>query len=127
MRAVRGADTRPEMVVRRLVHRLGYRYRLHVRALPGSPDLVFPARRKVILVHGCFWHRHACKEGRSTPASRVDYWSEKFAKNVRRDYQNRRRLRKLGWQVLVVWECQTLSRGAERLHKRLSEFLGSGD
>lgn len=125
MRAVRGTDTKPEMTVRRLVHALGYRYRLHMRALPGAPDLAFASRKKVIFVHGCFWHRHACEAGRSTPASKVDYWQAKFAANQRRDRRHRRQLQALGWKVLVVWECQLGPRKLERLRARIERFLES--
>src|SRR5688572_19845135 len=107
MRAVKSRDTTPEMIVRRLVHGLGYRYRLECRDLPGQPDLVLPRLGKAIFVHGCFWHRDACEAGQSTPASRLDYWNAKFARNVLRDGRNLRKLRRLGWSVLVVWECQT--------------------
>lgn len=123
MRAVRGRDTKPEMAVRKIVHGLGFRYRLHVRALAGCPDLVFPALRKVIFVHGCFWHRHNCSNGRSMPASRVEYWQRKFDRNRERDRRARKALRKDGWEVMVVWECQ-LKRPL-RLTQRLKEFLGS--
>jgi len=121
MRAVRGADTAPEMIVRRLVHALGYRYRLHVRSLPGAPDLVFPGRGKVIFVHGCFWHRHRCRNGRSMPASRVAYWRAKFDRNKKRDQANRRRLKRSGWRVLVIWECQL--RDIETVEQRIVDFL----
>jgi len=121
MRAVRSTDTKPEMAVRRLVHGMGFRYRLHDRRLPGSPDLVFPSRRKAIFVHGCYWHRHACHEGRSTPASRVAYWQAKFARNRRRDARTRRQLARLGWRVLVVWECQV--RGLLALQRRIDAFM----
>ena len=125
MRAVRGADTKPEMIVRRLVHALGYRYRLHVRALPGAPDLVFPSRKKVIFVHGCFWHRHRCEAGRSMPASKVEYWQAKFAANQRRDRRHRRQLQILGWKVLVLWECQIGPRKLERLKQKIERFLAA--
>ena len=108
MSRVRGKDSKPEMVVRRLVHRMGYRYRLHRRDLPGTPDLVFPSRKKAIFVHGCFWHRHpdpACKLAR-LPKSRLDFWEPKLEGNRRRDRDNQARLSELGWDVLVVWECQ---------------------
>ena len=121
MRAVRGRDTTPERVVRKLVWSLGYRYRLHVGSLPGCPDLVFPSRRRVILVHGCFWHRHSCKDGRSMPASRVDYWQAKFERNRMRDRKSRRALTRLGWRVLVVWECQT--KKSASLEALLGSFL----
>jgi DNA mismatch endonuclease (patch repair protein) len=123
MRAVKSGDTTPELAVRRLVHGLGYRFRLHRRDLPCQPDLVFPRLGKVILVHGCFWHRHACEAGQSTPASRVDYWSAKFARNVARDRRNLRKLRRMGWSVLVVWECQTRAAKRDVLQARLERFL----
>lgn len=122
MSRVRSKDTRPELLVRRLVHRMGYRYRLHVRRLPGSPDLVFPARHTVILVHGCFWHRHNCALGNRMPKSRVSFWRGKLEGNKQRDAAQRRALRRLGWRVLVVWECQT--RNADPLGSRLLKFLG---
>src|SRR5205823_1342142 len=98
--------TRPELIVRRLTHRLGYRFKLHDARLPGRPDLVFSGLRKVIFVHGCFWHRHHCRRGRFTPRTNSTYWSEKFINNRRRDRTNCRRLKARGWSVLVVWECQ---------------------
>ena len=104
MALVRSKDTKPEMRVRRLVHGMGYRYRLHRAELPGKPDLVFPCRRKVIFVHGCFWHGHRCRLGR-TPKSSLDYWNMKIAYNRRRDRKNLRRLRSLHWQCLTLWEC----------------------
>ncbi|MCC6425860.1 MAG: DNA mismatch endonuclease Vsr [Phycisphaerales bacterium] len=123
MSRIRSKDTGPEMVVRRLVHAMGFRYRLHVRSLPGKPDLVFPAKHKAVLVHGCFWHSHRCKEGRRSPKSRVEYWGPKIARNADRDRQNQRRLRALGWSVLVVWECETLPSRLRRLSERLRRFL----
>ena len=120
MASVRQRDTKPEMIVRRIVHGLGYRYRLHCKDLPGSPDLVFPRLGKVIFVHGCFWHRHRCKKA-TTPSTRVAFWREKFDANKLRDKRNKRDLRKLGWDVLVIWECQTIR--TEWLAARLSEFL----
>jgi len=125
MSRIRGKDTSPEMIVRCLVHSLGYRYRLHIRQLPGCPDLVFPSRRKAILVHGCFWHRHACRKGRSIPGTRVRFWSEKLNKNHRRDHLVRSRLRRLGWRVLVVWECQLRPKKLPALVARLKRFLDS--
>lgn len=121
MRRVRSRDTRPEMVVRRIAHSLGARFRLHRRDLPGTPDLVFPARRKIILVHGCFWHRHeGCRAARM-PKARSDYWNAKLNRNVDRDRANQIALEELGWDVLVVWECETGDRDA--LRRRLEDFL----
>lgn len=111
------------MTVRRLAHSLGYRFRLHRRDLPGSPDLVFPGRRAVVFVHGCFWHRHGgCKKA-TTPKSREEFWQAKFDRNLRRDQQNVEELLRLGWRVLVVWECE--AKDAKRLEASLGAFLGS--
>lgn len=121
MRAVKGKDTTPELVVRRLTHALGYRYRLHGADLPGKPDLVFPGRRKVIFVHGCFWHWHNCRRGRRMPMSRTEYWSQKLGRNQRRDRRHRLALRRAGWQVLVIWECQL--KDANKLSRKIQEFL----
>lgn len=120
MAAVRQKDTEPEMVVRRLLHQLGYRYRLHVRDLPSAPDIVFRSRRKVILVHGCFWHRHACSRS-SMPATHVAYWQAKFERTIERDKSSIQSLRANGWEVLVVWECQT--RHLKTLQEQLVRFL----
>src|SRR5579862_1905112 len=121
MSRIRSKDTKPELVVRRLVHQLGFRYRLHVQDLPGSPDLVFASRGKIIFVHGCFWHRHGkCKNTR-WPKSKLDFWRPKLEQNERRDRINKRRLNRLGWKVLVVWECQLSNRPA--LTARLRTFL----
>ncbi len=121
MSAIRGAHTKPEMIVRSLAHRLGYRFRLHRRDLPGKPDLVFPAQRKVIFVHGCFWHMHDCKYGRVTPATNAEFWRNKRMSNVERDGRHLKSLRQDGWRVLVVWECET--REPEKLAKKLDRFL----
>ena len=124
MQAVRGRDTKPEMVVRRLVHEMGYRYRLHRRDLPGSPDLVFGSRRKVIFVHGCFWHQHSDPECKiaHVPKSRRAYWQAKFDRNVARDQRQQAELLKAGWMVLVLWECE-IRNDPDRLRKLLRSFL----
>ena len=122
MAAVPRCDSKPEMVVRRLIHAMGYRYRLHVRDLSGSPDLVFPSLSRIIFVHGCFWHRHWCRKA-TTPATRKRFWIEKFEQNRARDRRNNRTLRRHGWSVLVVWECQTCR--PEWLEPRLAEFLAA--
>lgn len=122
MSRVKGKDTAPELFVRSLVHRLGYRFRLHRRDLPGAPDLVFVSRGKVIFVHGCFWHGHNCVRGDRQPKSNSDYWKRKIAKNKERDRSRRTQLRDLGWDVLVVWECQL--RDEEKLAQELIAFLG---
>ena len=121
MRAVKGKDTKPELRVRRMLHALGYRYRLHRRDLPGAPDLVFPGRKKVIFVHGCFWHGHDCKHGRNRPASNRSYWTPKLDRNVARDQSNQAKLRELGWAVMVLWECELADEAA--LKKRVVGFL----
>lgn len=121
MRAVKGADTAPELTVRRLAHRLGYRFRLHRRDLPGCPDLVFPARRKVVFVHGCFWHGHDCRRGARTPSANRDYWVNKIARNVERDSRSVGRLTQMGWSALTLWECQL--RDLVALERRLQTFL----
>src|SRR5689334_18177605 len=106
MQAVRSKDTAPELRVRRLVHSLGFRYRLHVRRLPGCPDLVFSGLRKAIFVHGCFWHGHRCRAGLNRPGSNQSYWTVKLDRNKSRDVRNRRLLRRDGWETLTIWECQ---------------------
>ena len=121
MSRIRARDTVPEKLVRQLVHRLGYRFRLHRRDLPGCPDIVLPRHRKIILVHGCFWHMHKCRYGRVVPKTNRDYWEPKRLGNVRRDRQNRRKLKSLGWEVLVVWECWTKDRS--KLEERIRRFL----
>ena len=106
MSRVRSRDTKPELLVRKLVHGLGYRYRLHRKDLPGKPDLVFGPRRKVILVHGCFWHGHTCPRGARQPKANADYWISKIARNVDRDARVQAELRQLGWRPVIVWECE---------------------
>jgi DNA mismatch endonuclease (patch repair protein) len=120
MARIGGKNTQPELVVRRLLHGLGYRFRLHVKGLPGTPDLVFPGRRKVIFVHGCFWHAHGCLIGRP-PKSRVDYWLPKLEANKRRDAARSVDLKELGWKTFVVWQCRT--RNLDELEKTLVDFL----
>ena len=123
MSRIREKNTAPEWKLRRALHRLGYRYRLHVRALPGCPDLVFPARKKIILVNGCFWHYHIkCKLGR-LPKSNLSFWKPKLEENRKRDRRNIRRLRKLGWGVLVVWQCRL--KYLTDLMPRITQFLES--
>lgn len=121
MAAVHSKNTKPEMVVRKLVFGMGYRYRLHSAKLPGKPDMVFPGKCKVIFVHGCFWHRHKGCRYATSPKTRVDFWEGKFTANVARDKRTERELKKLGWSVLTVWQCQL--KEPERLAKRLDDFL----
>jgi DNA mismatch endonuclease (patch repair protein) len=121
MSRVRSRDTKPEMVVRRLVHGLGYRYRLHKRDVPGKPDLVFKSRKKAIFVHGCFWHRHEGCPNTRTPKSRVEFWERKFFQNQARDKQVRKELDEAGWNCLVIWECQV--KDIETLTDKIVAFL----
>ncbi|NUN96093.1 MAG: DNA mismatch endonuclease Vsr [Candidatus Omnitrophica bacterium] len=122
MSRVRSKDTRPEMVVRRLIHRMGFRFRLHRRDLPGNPDIVLSRFRCIVMVHGCFWHHHRCKHGRKIPRSNQLYWLPKIEKTVQRDKRNRRDLQRLGWSILTVWECQLKNK--EFVRKRIERFLG---
>jgi DNA mismatch endonuclease (patch repair protein) len=121
MRAVRRTDTSPEMAVRRLVHAMGGRYLLHDKRLPGTPDLVFPRRRIVVFVHGCFWHRHQDCRLATMPKSNIKFWSEKFRKNVERDKMRRIELEAQGWRVIVVWQCEISH--IESLRTRLASEL----
>lgn len=121
MARVRGKNSTPEMAVRSVAHQLGYRFRLHRRDLPGTPDLVFPGPRKAIFVHGCFWHRHPKCFRTTTPKTRAAFWAQKFADNIKRDRRVRRQLRDAGWDVLIVWECQTFDR--DSLEARLVAFF----
>lgn len=123
MSRIRGRDTSPERLVRSALHRIGYRFRLHRRNLPGRPDIVLPRHRTVVFVHGCFWHRHPRCRFAYMPKTRVPFWSAKFDENVHRDRRVRRRLRKLGWRVIVIWECQMTDR--EALANRLAKAIGS--
>lgn len=121
MAAVRSKDTAPEMLVRRLVHSLGYRYRLHQTDLPGKPDLVFRVKRKVVFVHGCFWHQHGCM-GSHLPKSNQTYWTPKLERNRERDAEHIKELRGRGWKCLVLWECELTD--SARLLRRICKFLG---
>jgi DNA mismatch endonuclease (patch repair protein) len=121
MSRIRGRNTKPELAVRSLLHRLGYRFRLHVRDLPGRPDIVLSRHRLVVLVHGCFWHRHSgCRFGYA-PKTRVDFWRKKFEGNIRRDREVQLALKKIGWRVMVVWECEV--KDVRRLNRRLHGTL----
>lgn len=122
MSRVHSRDTIPERVVRSLVHRLGYRFRLHRRDLPGTPDLVFPSRRAIIFVHGCFWHRHQGCRKATVPSTRKEFWLQKFARTVNRDATVREALERAGWRVLIVWQCEL--RDIDALGPRVLVFLG---
>lgn len=123
MRRIKSKDSAPELIVRRLVHSLGYRYRLHNHQLPGRPDLVFARRKKIIFVHGCFWHAHGCRVAHK-PRSRQNYWTPKLRRNAERDKDHQQSLRALGWRVLVLWECEISDAAA--LAKRVKRFIDSG-
>ena len=125
MSRIRSKDMKPEMAVRRLTHAMGYRYRLHRRDLPGKPDLVFPSRRKVVFVHGCFWHRHPGCRRATLPKSNRDFWLAKFQRNAERDAEQQRQLAEQGWAVLIVWECEVQDHDATA--RRVREFLDSED
>ncbi len=120
MRAIRSKDTAPEMQVRRLVHGLGYRFRLHRKELPGRPDLVFAARRKVIFVHGCFWHRHSCRRA-TIPTANREFWMEKFRQNKARDRKVLKALKAEGWDSLVIWQCEL--KDSDSVAARVIAFL----
>lgn len=123
MRQIQHKNTRPELIVRRIVTRLGYRYRLHVKTLPGKPDLMFRRIRRVIFVHGCFWHQHSvCREGR-IPSSKTEYWSPKLLRNIERDKSHLAALSASGWQALIIWECELSD---PDLPERIKSFLNVG-
>lgn len=121
MAAIKSRNTRPEIIVRSIVHRLGFRFRLHSSNLPGKPDLVLSRHKKIILVNGCFWHMHDCKRGKVTPATNPAYWKQKRLRNVERDRMNQFSYRKNGWATLIIWECEV--KDIVQLTKRLTNFL----
>ena len=122
MRAIKSRDTKPELIVRRIIHRAGYRYRLHRADLPGKPDLVFTPRRKAIFIHGCFWHGHDCRRGARTPKTNQAYWINKISRNKERDYRVQKALKELGWNVLIIWECQI--KNPDNVFEKITGFLG---
>ena len=124
MASIRSRNTAPELVVRRVAHRMGLRFRLQRKDLPGRPDLLFPKYRLALFVHGCFWHRHEGCRFASTPKSRTGFWTEKFATNVARDKRQEAALRELGWRVLVIWQCETKDEAA--IERTLAQFINSG-
>jgi DNA mismatch endonuclease (patch repair protein) len=123
MAAIRGRNTSPEIRVRRLLHRLSYRFRLHRRDLPGSPDVVLSKHRTVVFVHGCFWHRHPGCRYTTTPKTRADFWTQKFKQNMERDHRQQQQLREMGWSVMVIWECEL--RDLSSLTERLRRIRGA--
>ena len=127
MAAIRAADTKPEMILRRALHARGLRYRLHRKDLPGTPDLVLPGRKAVIFVHGCFWHRHPGCRYATTPATRPEFWQKKFEANIRRDRRVLEELQALSWRVAMVWECQLKRGEAVATEDRLVDWLAGDD
>lgn len=124
MRRIRSVDTKPELLVRRITYGLGFRYRLHQRELPGCPDLVFGNRKKVIFVHGCFWHQHKECPGGRKPRSKSEYWNKKLNRNVRRDNASLKQLREMGWDAMVIWECELAApNGEKRCAASIRRFL----
>lgn len=121
MAQISKTNTRPELCVRKLVHSMGFRFSLHRKDLPGTPDIVLPRHRSVIYVHGCFWHRHDCRLGQRPPKARPDYWLPKLDRNVARDRQSEHAITELGWRALIVWECET--RDLEPLTRKIRSFL----
>ncbi len=121
MSRVKGRDTKPEIVVRSIIHRMGFRFRLHQRDLPGTPDIVLPRHKKVVLIHGCFWHSHKGCSRSKRPTTNVEFWNSKIEGNIERDKRSCRSLRRMGWKVLVVWQCET--RNPEKLLGKLERFL----
>jgi len=122
MRSVRSRNTGPELIVRQILHRMGFRFRLHRKSLSGCPDIVLARHRAIIFVHGCFWHGHACSKGR-LPKSRLGFWTKKIVQNRRRDSESVRSLRKAGWRILTIWQCQT--KDERGLRSKLLRFLGA--
>ena len=121
MSKIRDKNTKPEMIVRSIVHRMGFRFSLHNKKLPGKPDIVLSRHKKIIFVHGCFWHIHNCKYGKVKPATNADFWTNKRQGNAARDKENIRKLKQLGWRVLVIWECQI--RKSEKAVNSIKRFL----
>jgi len=121
MSAIKSKNTKPEVIARHIIHSMGYRYRLHQKDLPGKPDLVFPKYSKVIFIHGCYWHMHNCRYGRVVPKTNAKFWKNKRESNKNRDKKNRLDLKKLGWEILTIWECQL--RNLTALEKRIVAFL----
>ena len=121
MSRIKGKDTKPELLLRKLLFSLGFRYRVNYPALPGKPDIVFPKRKKVIFVHGCFWHRHNCQTGKKEPKSNTAYWIPKFERNKKRDNGNKKELLSTGWKVMEIWECEL--KDQLNLTNRIKSFL----
>ncbi|ASP97027.1 DNA mismatch endonuclease Vsr [Sinorhizobium meliloti] len=125
MSRIRNRDTRPEIRVRKILHRLGYRFRLNARELPGTPDIVLPKHRSVVFIHGCFWHRHAGCKYAYMPKTRIDFWSAKFTANLKRDAKAVERLRSDGWRILILWECET--KDDKQIEEAIHRFFREGE
>lgn len=123
MTRIRNRDTKPEMAVRSIIHSMGYRYRLHRSDLPGTPDIVFPRLKKIVFVHGCFFHMHGCKYGKVRPSTNARFWEDKRKGNVSRDRSQYLLLLEAGWQVYVIWECETRSKTLSLLQPKLTDYL----
>jgi len=122
MSRIKGKDTQPELLVRSLLHKLGYRFRIHRKDLPGKPDIILPRYKTVVFVHGCYWHRHKGCKYAYTPKSRVSFWAEKFKGNVERDKKHQKQLKEMGWTVHVIWECE-VEKDIEKVRARLQQLL----
>lgn len=123
MSKIGSRDTKPELELRKMVYKLGFRYRLYCSNLPGRPDLVFTKRKKVIFMHGCFWHRHTCNLGKPKPKTNEEFWIKKFSSNIRRDAENLKKLQGLGWETLIIWQCELNDK--RLIVQKISEFLSS--
>lgn len=123
MSQIRNKNTKPELIVRKYIYAMGHRYRLHDKSVPGKPDIVFKRLRKVIFVNGCYWHRHHCRHGQSTPQTNINFWNAKFTSNIQRDRKIKHELRKSGWDILVIWECQIKTKPS-MIAEKIDRFLG---
>ena len=123
MSRIKGVNTKPEIIVRKICFGLGYRYRLYYAKLPGKPDLVFPKHKKIIFVHGCFWHWHNCNSGKNRPEKNKEYWIKKLDGNIERDKKNIMQLKDMGWKITIIWECETKKTNREKLVKKIQKYL----
>ena len=124
MRSIKSKNTKPELVIRKLLFSKGYRYKIHDKKLPGKPDIVMPKRKVVVNVHGCYWHYHGCSRS-NVPKTQTEYWVEKLENNKRRDFQNKRKLKKLGWKVIDVWECTLKKKNLEKTFNKLERLIAA--
>ena len=124
MRSIKSKNTKPELVIRKLLFSKGYRYKIHDKKLPGKPDIVMTKRKVVVNIHGCYWHYHGCSRS-NVPKTQTEYWVEKLENNKRRDFQNKRKLKKLGWRVIDVWECTLIKRNLEKTFNKLERLIAA--